>query len=139
MAKTTKQIVGAWGEDQASLFLSKKGYKIVDRNYEVNKMGKKVGEVDIIAKHKKYHHGETLCFVEVKTRSYPKPEVIEEGEAERATGRQKMLRLQRAAKHYCFEHNIDIERSPIQFEQISIYVFKPNKKVTLRHYVIPVE
>ncbi|PIT86130.1 MAG: hypothetical protein COU33_04865, partial [Candidatus Magasanikbacteria bacterium CG10_big_fil_rev_8_21_14_0_10_43_6] len=68
----------------------------------------KQGEIDIIAWHTKSHHGKTLCFIEVKTRSYGK------GSAERATGREKMRRLQRAAQSYCMAYAIDVEQTPIQ-------------------------
>ena len=52
------KITGSCGEEYAALYLKKQGYKIVERNYK-----NKIGEIDIIAKHKK-----TLVFVEVKTR-----------------------------------------------------------------------
>jgi putative endonuclease len=51
--------VGSRGEDLAAEFLKDKGYRIIGRNYKTP-----VGELDIIAK-----DGETLVFVEVKTRS----------------------------------------------------------------------
>lgn len=47
------------GEQLASEFLTKKGYRIVDRNFR-----KGYGEIDIIAVHE-----QTLVFVEVKTRT----------------------------------------------------------------------
>ncbi len=50
---------GKAGEDSALGLLKKNGYKIVERNYRC-----RYGEIDIIAK-----DGETIVFVEVKTRS----------------------------------------------------------------------
>ncbi|MBE0501413.1 MAG: YraN family protein [Desulfuromonadales bacterium] len=50
--------LGAWGEDQAVLYLRQKGAKILHRNYRTP-----VGEIDIIARYKKL-----LLFIEVKTR-----------------------------------------------------------------------
>lgn len=47
------------GEDASCVFLEKKGYKILERNFR-----KGYGEIDIIALHK-----DTLVFIEVKTRS----------------------------------------------------------------------
>ena len=47
------------GEDLAAEFLIKKGYKILERNFEASQ-----GEIDIIAKDNK-----ELVFVEVKTRT----------------------------------------------------------------------
>ena len=51
--------LGRNGEDIAADFLKKSGYKILVKNYKT-----RLGEIDIIAKDK-----DTLCFVEVKTRS----------------------------------------------------------------------
>lgn len=56
---TNKQIAGAKGEDLAVLFLRKKGYKIIERNFRV-----RGGEIDIIA-----IDDDTLVFIEVKARS----------------------------------------------------------------------
>lgn len=54
-----KQISGVKGEELAVSFLTKKGYKIIDRNFRA-----KGGEIDIVA-----IDGDTLVFVEVKARS----------------------------------------------------------------------
>lgn len=50
---------GKAGENRAEVFLKHNGYKILVRNYRT-----KLGEIDIIAKDKN-----TVCFIEVKTRS----------------------------------------------------------------------
>lgn len=50
--------VGNKGEDLACEFLKKSGYRILERNYRI-----RGGEIDIVAK-----DGETLVFIEVKTR-----------------------------------------------------------------------
>lgn len=51
-------ITGHHGEDLACQYLEKEGYKILERNYRI-----RGGEIDIVAK-----DGETLVFIEVKTR-----------------------------------------------------------------------
>ncbi len=51
--------LGLKGEQAAKRFLKKKGYKILDANYQC-----RFGELDLIAKDK-----ECLVFCEVKTRS----------------------------------------------------------------------
>ncbi len=51
--------LGFKGEGLACDFLIDNGYKIIKRNYRT-----KLGQIDIIAKDK-----DTLCFIEVKTRT----------------------------------------------------------------------
>ncbi len=50
---------GKAGEDNAIRVLKKNGYRIIERNYRC-----RYGEIDIIAR-----DGDTIVFVEVKTRS----------------------------------------------------------------------
>jgi putative endonuclease len=50
--------LGREGEERAADFLMGMGYEIIERNYR-----KSFGEIDIVAR-----DGETLCFIEVKTR-----------------------------------------------------------------------
>lgn len=51
--------IGGSGEDIAAAFLQDLGFRILTRNYR-----KRFGEIDIVAE-----EGDTLVFVEVKTRS----------------------------------------------------------------------
>ena len=53
-------MLGREGEKIACRFLSKRGYKVLRRNFRAPRGG----EVDITCR-----HGETLVFVEVKTRA----------------------------------------------------------------------
>lgn len=60
--------VGSKGEKLAAMYLEANGYSLVAANFKVpvgrNSVGAQVtGEIDLIA-----FDGETLCFVEVKTR-----------------------------------------------------------------------
>jgi putative endonuclease len=124
--KTAKRAFGDWGETIAETFLRRKGYKIIKRNYRVKR-----GELDIIAWHTKRVFAKTLCFIEVKSRRG------ERGGAERATGPEKQHRMQQAAMHWCLEHKIPTDRTPIQFEQISVYdtgIGTPE----IFHYILPV-
>ena len=57
--KPSKVHLGKMGEDLAAAFLQKRGYQILERNFR-----NRIGEMDIIARDK-----DTLCFIEVKTRS----------------------------------------------------------------------
>ncbi|PIR03377.1 MAG: hypothetical protein COV60_00630 [Candidatus Magasanikbacteria bacterium CG11_big_fil_rev_8_21_14_0_20_43_7] len=125
MSKTEKQTIGEWGEQEAVCFLVEKGYTVVERNFQT-----RMGEIDIIAWHKKIHFGNTLCFVEVKTRGG------EKGSAERATRGEKFANIKQAATAYCLQNNVDREHTPIQFEQVSIYG-GPKGLKDIRHYEIP--
>lgn len=73
---------GAAGEVAAEEFLRLSGYRIVARNVRT-----KVGELDLVAL-----DGETLCFIEIKTRA-----TAEFGRAIEAVGPHKQRRLAKAA------------------------------------------
>jgi len=67
-AVTSKRQTGDRGERLAAEFLEKNGYRIVMANFEApigrnSREVQVIGEIDIVAL-----DGETLCFVEVKTR-----------------------------------------------------------------------
>lgn len=128
MTQTKKQHLGSWGEEQAALFLIRQGYKIEERNYKCSK-----GEIDIVAYKKEgIFKKKTLSFIEVKTRRG------ENGSAERAVGKKKLEQIFFSAKQYCIEYGIDIDRTPIQFEQISIYISNHTDSVKLVKYIIPI-
>lgn len=93
---------GALGEDVAAIYLKKKGFEILDRNYL-----KKWGEIDIVARgtDKKVH------FVEVKTVSY-ETRVDLETAVTRRTWRPeenvhpyKIRKLSRAIESWLLERN----------------------------------
>ena len=56
----SKKEIGDKGEELAVRHLKRQGYKILERNFSVPK----IGEIDIVAA-----DGEYLCFVEVRLRS----------------------------------------------------------------------
>ncbi len=58
--KTQNKKIGNFGEEIAARYLTRRGFKILQRNYL-----KKCGEIDIIARFNKRIH-----FIEVKTVSY---------------------------------------------------------------------
>jgi putative endonuclease len=125
MPQTEKQKTGKWGEDIAASFLVDKGYEIIETNFSIHKKG----EIDIIAWHEKKYFGKTLCFVEIKTRG------TSDGSAERSVGKKKLQSLFFAANMYCNWNDINVDRTAIQFEQVSIYF--QNGKMDIRHYEIP--
>lgn len=122
--KTEKRVIGDRGEKLASVFLKKNKYKIIARNY-----GARSGELDIVAEKKLPPRGQTLIFIEVKTRK------MDDGSAERATDAGKLNRLFKAARAYCLENDIDMENTPIQFEQVSVFT----EDGSCKHYIIPVD
>lgn len=74
---------GQWGETLAAFYLRLKLYRVLTRRAKTP-----VGEIDLVAK-----KGDTLVFVEVKTRARAK----DEAEAHAAVNRQRIIR---AAKWY---------------------------------------
>lgn len=77
--------LGKEGEELARKFLKKKGYKLIEQNYKTP-----MGEIDVIAK-----DGETLVFVEVKTR-----ESLEFGQPFEAVNRLKRQKIAKVALSY---------------------------------------
>lgn len=78
--------VGRKGEDLATDFLERKGYKILFRNWKMPRWG----EIDIVA----LHEG-NLVFAEVKTRS-----TLWAGEPLEAVNFHKLQSLRRAALYF---------------------------------------
>jgi putative endonuclease len=98
-------ITGARGEEDAYFHLRTLGYVMVARNF---RSAKRKGEVDLIA-----WDGDTLCFIEVKTRS--RRDFIP---AEAAVDHAKRDELRRMAREY-------MQRipgpPPHRFDVISVY------------------
>ena len=63
MPSSTKMNVGKTGEAAAVALLERRGHRIVDTNVRFGAKSGLIGELDIVA-----WDGDTLCFVEVKTR-----------------------------------------------------------------------
>ena len=101
-----KQIEGRNGEDFATEYLEKNGYKIICRNFRC-----KQGEIDIIAKDIDY-----IVFVEVKTRVN-----TNYGEAREAVGRDKQKHIYNAAEYYLYKQKLDNEY--IRIDVIEVYIY----------------
>lgn len=86
--------IGRDGEDVAASYLMQKGYRIVARNWRYG-----LKEIDIVAR-----DGETMVFVEVKTRSTLAFELPQE-----AVTKKKMKNLVEAADAYMLQYNIELE------------------------------
>ncbi len=107
--------LGKYGEDLAAAYLKKKGFLIIVRNYR-----QKTGEVDIIA-----NDGETLVFIEVKTRSS-----LLFGQPFEAVTPAKQKQLNRIALEYITRNKIKAQAA--RFDVISILIEK-NKQPKINH------
>lgn len=113
MAKSgVNNIVGKEGEFRAADYLDGKGFEIIARNYSC-----RYGEIDIVAM-----DGETLCFIEVKTRTS-----TDYGLPCEAVGYRKVQHIKRAAFHF-------MQRHPRRCEKMRIDVLELLKSGD-RYYV----
>lgn len=105
--------LGKKGEQLAVDFLIKKGYKIVEQNFRYQK-----AEVDIIARKEN-----TLCAVEVKTRSTP-----EFGNPQDFVKPKQIQRLVSAMDYYVTKNDLEVE---VRFDIVAI--IKNKLGTTLEH------
>jgi len=105
------------GEDYAHRYLREHGCTVVARNYRTPSGS---GEIDIVA-----WHGETLVFVEVKTRA-----TAEFGAPESAVDEEKQVKLQAAARNYARRAGVDWDRT--RFDIVSILLGRPVRIEWLR-------
>ncbi len=101
--------LGIYGEKTAIKFLESKGYKILTKNYRC-----KIGEIDIIAA-----DGDTLSFVEVKTRSSDKYGLPGE-----AVNYNKQIKIVKTALHYITKNRLTKWMS--RFDIVEILVNEDN-------------
>ena len=104
--------LGRIGENIIADYITKLGYKVVERNFECNQ-----GEIDIIAKDK-----EELVFIEVKTRTD-----ISYGEASEAVTNTKKRHLINSIKYYIYKQKL--ENQPIRIDVAEVYINKGKVKV----------
>ena len=95
---------GSYGEFLARQYLKTLGYRILEENFR-----NKLGEIDLIAQ-----DGQTICFVEVKTR-----QSLGTGQPYEAVTPWKIRKLSRMATSYLKYkyHSLEI---PARFDVISI-------------------
>ncbi len=112
-----KKILGDRGERVAARYLRKTGMKILARQYRT-----KAGEIDLIAR-----DGETLVFVEVKTRqSAAKGHPIE------AVSTSKQQQLTRLALAYLKRRNLLEHRA--RFDVVTILWPEDSKRPDIEHF-----
>jgi putative endonuclease len=114
--------LGLYGEKMAAQYLKKKGYQVIERNFK-NPYGRRLGEIDIIAK-----KDSELVFVEVKTREIGEfNKVLPE---ENIT-RRKLHRLSKIARFYIQSKNLwDVS---YRFDALSVWIDPVSKRVQIKH------
>ena len=113
-----KQSIGRNGEEIAALYLSRKGYQILDRNWNLHHGC----ELDIVAL-----KNNCLHFIEVKTRTSDKY-----GEPQLAINRQKIKNITIAIQLYRYRRKfIDIN---YQIDSIAI-IYHSNNNYILKHFL----
>ena len=99
----TSKALGVFGEGLACSFLRGEGYKIILKNYVTS-----LGEIDLIAR-----QGESLVFIEVKTRSSDAM-----GDPAEAVHFHKRRQIVRVAQSYLNRYGVrDV---PCRFDVVSI-------------------
>jgi putative endonuclease len=108
---------GRIGEDLAHRYLRRHGCTVVARNYRPPYGGV---EIDLVA-----WHGETLAFVEVKTRSR-----TDFGAPESAVDGDKQRFVERAARDYARRAGVEWEKT--RFDIVSVVLQRPPEIEWLR-------
>ena len=104
--------LGKTGEQISAEYLTKKGYKIIEKNFKCY-----FGEIDIIAIDKN-----ELVFIEVKTRTD-----MSYGEAAEAVTPTKLQHLLNSIKYYIYKRNLQDEF--IRIDIMEVYVKQNNVKI----------
>jgi putative endonuclease len=98
--------LGRRGEEAAFFYLRRHGYTVVARDW---RSGKARGDLDLVA-----WENNTLCFIEVKTRSSRNVAT-----AESAIDEDKVRLLRRLARQYLLA--LPVEPDHVRFDVVSIY------------------
>ena len=105
--------LGRRGEELAAAYLQRAGYRLVAANFSVpvgrNRVGAVINvEIDLVA-----YEGETLCFVEVKSRAsdwFAPPEAN--------VDRRKQRQIARAARAY--RRTFDLAGAPYRYDVVTV-------------------
>ncbi|MFH0762664.1 MAG: YraN family protein [Candidatus Omnitrophota bacterium] len=112
--RSCAQELGKSGEEAAVDLLKKNGYNIIFRNYKT-----RLGEIDVIAYDK-----DTLCFIEVKTRSSDRF-----GLGQEAVSKPKQRQIAKAALIFIKEKNLLNRKA--RFDVASVLVSLGLPKINL--------
>lgn len=115
---------GKTGEQAAADFLKDRGYAILEMNFK-NDSGRRLGEIDIIAKDKTT---DELVFVEVKTRDFAKyGDTLPEENITRA----KLHKLSRIASAYLRAKGL--QDVCYRFDAISVWLNHETRLARIKH------
>ena len=114
--------LGKRGEKAALNYLKKQGYKILATNF-FNPSGRRLGEIDIIAK-----EGNDWVFVEVKTRKNHLNKLVL---PEESINRLKLRKLNKIAGFYLSKNSL--ENVSYRFDAITILADPEKNQAGLRH------
>jgi putative endonuclease len=125
--KSSPLELGKLGEAYAAAYLEQLGYRLVAANFTLpvgrNLRGAVVtSEIDLVA-----YDGETLCFVEVKTRAsdwFAPPQVN--------VDLRKRRQIARAARAY--RHMLGIEDQPYRYDVVTVVLDEAPQIELLRNY-----
>lgn len=116
--------LGERGEDAATRYLKRLGYKILVRHQR----GAGRGEIDIIAVDLHGARGRTIVFVEVKTRRS-----LDKGHPADAVDRDKQQQLTRLALSYLKRHGL--LEYPSRFDVIAVIWPADARRPQIEHFV----
>ncbi|NOV03186.1 YraN family protein [Paenibacillus planticolens] len=114
--KNKKQL-GKLGEEAAEAFLSKQGYRIVERNWRC-----RTGELDIIAE-----QAGTLVFVEVRSRRSSG----RFGLAKESVDLRKQMKVKETAQYYL--HRFQKYELPVRFDVIAVELSTDGQALEIEH------
>lgn len=116
-----KPQIGKTGEQVAANYLKNKGYSIIEMNFK-NDSGRRIGEIDIIAK-----DGDELVFVEVKTRGSKYQNTL----PEENISYEKLRKLAKIAQIYLRRRRL--EDSPHRFDAVSVWLDLASRMAKIKH------
>lgn len=124
MTITPKKSFGNLGETISANYLKNKGYIIIAMNY-ANPSGRRLGEIDIIAKDTEKNE---LVFVEVKAREMQK---FQATNPEENVNYHKLQKLNKIAYFYLKQNNL-LEYS-YRFDVIAVWINESTRRAKIKH------
>lgn len=115
--KKNKRSFGSFGENLAAEYLSTHGYRILQKNFRVGRLG----EIDIIATDEEY-----ICFIEVKTRT---GDLF--GTPGESVGRRKQENIRKLAWMYLKLKGIT--EKPARFDIAEVTGIKKDESIILKN------